>query len=170
MVNGSFTATGTTFAPSGTDTSNVATILVNTGSTIQSSSLTSNIFNLPISVPAADVPLLATNLSFQNVAIESGTLTSGTVNINLIGTTSTANLQYIFPGNFTVQEGATLSFGPNVPVLIQAFETVTDDGTLSFGSGDMVSLGAGQWWWEHDRNRGQRQLHCNGYRLHPVRH
>ena len=140
VVNGSFTATGTTFAPSGTDTSNVATILVNNGSIIQSGSLTSNIFNLPISVPAADVPLLASNLSFENVNIDAGTLTTGTVNINLIGTASTANLQYVFPGNFTVQSGATLSFGPNVPVLIQAGETMTDDGTLSFSSGDMVSL------------------------------
>ena len=145
VVNGGFTATGTSFVQSGTASGAVGTILVNTGSTIQSGSLTNNIFNLPISVPAADVPLLASNQSFQQVDIDSGTLSSGTVNINLIGTVSTSNLEYVFPANFTVGIGATLSFGPNIPVVIQPGVTITDGGTLGFGSGDTVSLGAGQW-------------------------
>ena len=56
--------------------------------------------------PAADVPLLANNQSFRAIDIDPGTLTSGTVNIALIGTATSANLQYVFPGNFTVQTGA----------------------------------------------------------------
>ena len=59
------------------------------------------------------------NLSFQNIDIQSDTLTSGqSVALNAIGTQNTTNLLYIFPGNFTVDQGATLTVGPNVPVLI----------------------------------------------------
>ena len=143
VVNGTFTATGATFAQSGTDTSNVATIEINAGSSIQSTTVTGDIFNLPISVPAADVPLLANNLSFENVDINAGTLASGTVTMNLLGTVSTANMQYVFPGNFTIALGATLDFGPDVPVLIQADQAVTDSGTLGFSTGDMVTLPLG---------------------------
>ena len=139
VVGGTITATGTTFAPSGS-TAATANFQVNTGSTLQSGSVTGNIFNLPISVPVADVPLLATNLSFQNVAIDAGTLSSGTVTINLIGTATTANLLYVFPGNFTVQTGATLNFGPNVPVRVQPGVIITDSGTLGFSFGDTVTL------------------------------
>ena len=38
--------------------------------------------------------------------------------LNVIGTQNTTNLRYVFPGNFTINQGATLAVGPNVPVLI----------------------------------------------------
>ena len=145
MVGGTITATGTTFAPSGSAGA-TANLQVNTGSTLQSGSVTGNTFNVPISVPAADVPLLANNLSFETVDIDAGSLASGTVTINLIGTATTANLQYIFPGNLTVPSGATLNFGPNVPVLVQAGVTITDNGAARLRVRRHGDAGGGQPW------------------------
>ena len=116
-----------------------ANFQVNTGSTLQSGS-TNDTFNVPISVPAADVPLLTNNLSFETVDIDAGTLSSGNVTMNLLGTGSTAKMQYVFPGDFTVQLGATLNFGPSVPVQVQPGVAITDSGTLGFGTGDTVTL------------------------------
>ena len=59
----------------------------------------------------------------------------------LIGT-KTANLSYIFPNGFTVGSGGNLVVGPGVPVQIPEGETLTDDGTLSFASGDTLTLGS----------------------------
>ena len=81
------------------------------------------------------------NLRFQDIDIQAGTLASGqTLALNAIGTATTANLRYVFPGNFTVSSGATLTVGPNVSVLIQENLTLTDNGTLSFATGDTVTL------------------------------
>ena len=60
------------------------------------------------------------NAQFQDIDILAGTLTSGqTLALNAIGTASTANLRYVFAGNFTVDSGATVTVGPNVSVLVQ---------------------------------------------------
>ena len=60
------------------------------------------------------------NLQFHDIDIQPDTLTSGqSVALNAIGTQTTANLRYVFPGNFTINQGATLAVGPDVPVLIR---------------------------------------------------
>ncbi len=132
-VAGTLTATDTTFNTNGTGTSNFA---VSAAGQLEASNST---FNLPIYVPYVDVPFLANNASFQQVDIDAGTLLSGTLDLNLIGT-NTSNLSYAFPGGFTVAPGATMAVGPNVPVFIEASQNFADNGTVSFASGDTVTL------------------------------
>ncbi len=125
---------------------------LNIGAVLNAGDLTGNSFNCPLVIPAIDVQYLSgsanNNLQFQNIFIQPGTLTSGqSVALNAIGTQSTTNLQYVFPGNFTINQGATLSVGPNVPVLIgpapyEGTQTLTDNGTLTFGASDTVTLNA----------------------------
>ena len=101
------------------------------GSIMNSGDLTNDVFNLPIYVPFQDMALLANNQSFQNVNIISGTMASGqTLSLVPIGTVSTANLVYVFQGNFTVGTGATVSVGAGTSVLIDPV-TITDNGAMS---------------------------------------
>ena len=69
---------------------------------------------MPINVPYTLVPSLAGNTSFDQVYIESGTISSGTLSLNLLGT-DTANFDYVFPNGFTVAAGGTMAVGANVP-------------------------------------------------------
>ena len=108
-------------------------------SILNSGDLTGNSFNLPISVPYGDIQYLANNTSFQQININAATLASGTLNLNLIGT-NTANLSYAFPGGFNVGTGAAIAVGPHVPVYIQAQQTFADNGTVTFATGDLVTL------------------------------
>ena len=125
---GELTATGTTFS--------LNQLVLENGSILSATDLTNDTFNLPLYVPALDIPLLANNQSFQAIEIPATTLSTGqSLSLNLIGTTSTANLVYVFTGAFTIQAGATLSVSPNVKVEINANETITDSGALNTGSG-----------------------------------
>ena len=67
------------------------------------------------------------------------TISSGTVDLNSIGANTSA-LSYAFPSGITVASGATLAVGPNVPVFIDGGQTLTDDGMVSFDSGDTVTF------------------------------
>ncbi len=125
---GELTATGSTF--------NLNQLVLESGSILSSTDLTNDTFNLPVYVPALDIPNLANNLSFQAIEILGGALSTGqSLSLNLIGTASTANLIYVFTGAFTIQAGATLSVSPNVKVQINPNVTITDSGALNFGSG-----------------------------------
>ena len=117
--------------------------------TVEGGALSGNGFDLPVYLPATDVQYLSgtgsNNLSFEQINILGGTLTSGqTLALNAIGTATTANLQYVFPNNFTVNAGATMNVAPNVSVILQpAYNTaltVTDNGTITFNSGDTVNF------------------------------
>ena len=131
-VDGILNTTGTTFT--GTDGSNIT---INSGGVINP---TVSAFNLPVFLPYNDVPSLANNnVSFDQIEINPGTLSSGTLALNLIGT-NTANLLYVFSGAFTVGAGGTLAVGPAVPVQVATGQTLSIDGTASFASGDTVSL------------------------------
>ena len=113
--------------------------MVNSGGIITP---TGSTFNVPLFVPFNDVASLAAgnNVSFDQIEISSATLPSGNeLDLDLIGT-NTANLSYVFPNGFTVGSGANLVVGANVPVQIPPGETLTDDGTLSFASGDTLTL------------------------------
>ena len=151
LVNGTLSASGSSFYTSGgayesftliqvdsggestaaNSTFSVDELSMVSGSIMNSGDLTNDVFNLPIYVPFQDIALLANNQSFQNVNIISGTMASGQ-NLSLvpIGTVSTANLVYIFQGNFTVGTGATLSVGSGTNVLIDPV-TITDKGAMS---------------------------------------
>ena len=93
-VSGSLTANGTTF----TNTGDGSTITFTPTATLSGGT---NTFNLTINVPYTLVPSLAGNTSFDEVAIEDGTISSGTLSLNLLGT-NTTNFYYEFPNGFTV--------------------------------------------------------------------
>ena len=128
-VSGGLTANGTTFI-GGNGDSNItfASTATLSGGT--------NAFNLPIYVPYTLVPSLAGNTSFDQVYIEAGTISSGTLALNLIG--SNANMSYVFPSGFTVAAGASMAVGPNVPVELAS--TLSDAGAATFSSGDRVNV------------------------------
>ena len=130
-VSGSLSATGTTFNYNGGSAN------LNFTSTGLISGA-NNIFNLPVIVPYTDVPSLAGNTSFDQVEISAATLSTGTLSLNLLGTNST-NFSYQFPNGFTVDSGATLAVGPNVPGLSLG-QTLNDAGALTFSSGDVVTV------------------------------
>ena len=105
----------------------------------ESGDLTDNQFDLPIYVPYGAVQYLADNATFEQININGATLSSGTVDLNAIGT-NTGSLSYAFPSGITVASGATLAVGSNVPVFIDGGQTLTDDGMVSFDRGDTVTF------------------------------
>ena len=132
-VGGTLSATATTFNGS-------LDISVSSGGNLTPTNCT---FNLPIIVPYNVVQNLAGNVSFEQVEISNATLPAlTTLNLNLLGT-NTTNFSYLLPGGFTVALDATLDVGSNVPITVAGYQTLTDYGTLSFASGDTVSLGYG---------------------------
>ncbi len=131
----------------------LSVVNLNIGAVLNAGDLVGNAFNSPLYIPAIDVQYLSgaasSNLQFQSIYIQPDTLTSGqSVALNLIGTQNTSNLRYIFPGNFTINQGATLAVGTNVPVTIGPEATnggtltLADNGTLTFAAGDAVTLSA----------------------------
>jgi hypothetical protein len=157
QVNGDLTAEGTTFNDDNSNGSSfidinsggklkatgssfsLTSLSINNGAVYESDDLTDDVFDLPIYVPYDDVRYLSNNTSFQTININGATLSSGTLDLNAIGT-NTDSLSYAFPFGFTVASGATLAVGPNVPLSIAASQTITDNGTLSFGAGDNVTV------------------------------
>ena len=94
---------------------------------------------MPIYVPYTLVASLAGNTSFDQVEIEAGTISSGTLSLNLIGTNP--NMSYVFPSGFTVAAGGTMVVGANVPVVVSQSQTLSDAGKLTFSTGDQVTVG-----------------------------
>ncbi len=157
VVGGTMNAAGTTFNNSGSynngtisvnsgghmlasgSSFNISSISLNNTSILNSGDWTSNTFNLPIFVPYNDVQYLTGNTAFQDININGGTLASGTLNLNVIGT-NISSIRYVFPASFTIASGATLNIAASLPVLIQPNVTITDNGALNFASGDIVTL------------------------------
>jgi formylmethanofuran dehydrogenase subunit C len=116
------------------------------GSVVKANDLTNNIFNVSLYTPIGDVRYLTNNKSFDDVYINPGnTLSSGqSVTLTAMGA-STANLVYILAGDLTIKKGATLAVAKNVAVGIGTGTqltslTLTDDGKLTFASGDKVTF------------------------------
>ena len=131
-VSGSLTANGTNFLNTGGGSyMTFASTATLSGGT--------NTFNLTINVPYNLVPSLAGNTSFDEVAIENGTISSGTLALNLLGT-DTSTFYYEFPNSFTVAAGGTMTVGANVPPVQLSDSTLTDAGTVTFSAGDQLSL------------------------------
>ncbi len=136
---------GAVFSVSGNLTANDASF-VNTGDgsymTFTSTATLSggtNTFNLPINVPYNLVPSLAGNTSFDEVAIENGTISSGTLALNLLGT-NTSNFYYEFNNGFTVGAGGTMTVAANVPPVVLYGSTLSDAGTVTFSAGNQLSM------------------------------
>ena len=91
-------------------------------------------------MPYANVPSLAAgnNVSFDTIEIEAGTL-SGELDLNWIWDRD--NQPQLRPGGrLYLGSRRTLAVGAGVPVVILAGETLTDNGTIPFASGDTVSF------------------------------
>ena len=87
------------------------------GSILNAGDLVGDSFNCPLYLPEVDVQYLSgtgsNNAQFQDIDILAGSVASGqTLALNAIGTASTANLRYVFPGNFTVSQRGHLSRAP----------------------------------------------------------
>ena len=95
-ISGSLTASGTDFI-----NTYAANITFNPTATYSGGS---NTFNVPIYVPYTLVPSLANDTSFDQIEIEAGTISSGTLSLNLIG--DNPSMSYVFPYAFTVDAGA----------------------------------------------------------------
>ena len=127
---GELAASNTTFT--------LALLSLDNNSKLKATDLTGDVFDTPVSLPYSDVQYLANNATFNDVEINPGTLPSGTLSLDQIGTNS-SSLRYDFLSGFTVASGATIAVGPNVSVLIQG-GNLTDGGILDFASGDKVSI------------------------------
>ena len=69
---------------------------------------------MPIYVPYSDVQYLGNNANFQQININAGTLASGTLNLDLIGT-NTSSLSYAFPGVSRSHQERHWPWGPMFP-------------------------------------------------------
>ena len=165
VVNGTLTADHATFASSGShyrglivnsggrmtasdSNFSLSEVAFDDGAIINNTDLARNAFDATLTIPVTDVKRLSAaeggsdNRRFQQIHIRPGTLTSGTVHLGLIGTETTANLQWVFASNFTVGSGATLNVSANLPLYLYANQTLTINGALNLASGDTFTLDA----------------------------
>ena len=156
IVGGTLTATASSFTATGSS-ENCYLTLRSTGRLIasdctfslgqvvlgtnamQSGDLVGNVFEngTVLVVPYRWVNFLSENASLGDIAIDPGTISSGALALNAIGTDVT-NLRYVFPGGFTIGSRAAVNVGPGVTVVIPANQTLTVNGLLNFGVGDQV--------------------------------
>ena len=139
---GVVTATGTTFNKSG-NYSDRTNFTVNDGGRLVASV---SKFDLTIYVPYTVIPFLSAagggsdNVRFQDIYINTATLPSGSLDLRAIGTETTANLSYVFNGNFTVAAGATLNVLAGVKTWVATNSTLTVAGAANFGTGSSLTL------------------------------
>lgn len=163
VVNGLLTATSATISNPGNGYSTTLTVNSNghfkaTGTTITLSQLNlnatsimvpgdfaNNTFNVPLSLPYNFVPYLSAagggsdNVSFQEIDVLNGTLSSGTLHFDQIGLNQ-GNPKYVFPTGFIVGAGATLAVGNNVTLLVSTGQTLTVNGTMTLATGSTLAL------------------------------
>ena len=156
-------ATGTTFASQGSETTQ---ILVNSGGNLQATDCTfdrslsavgfdpnaiwnpndlqGNRFDCLLVMPFFDVQNLAgpvgnRNVEFFQVNILGGEMTAGqSLTLNALNTISGSQYDYLFAGNFTVDHGATVNVGTNVPIQLQDNTNFIDFGSVTLSQGDVV--------------------------------
>jgi hypothetical protein len=138
---GALRATGTTFTNPGSGTPQITFA---SDAAVSAGDLSGNAFDVALAVPAVDLRYLSggtnNNLRFKDINVTGGLTTGQTAALNAIGSQTTANLRYVFPANFTVGSGATMSVGPGVNVALAQGTTLTVNGTATFGSGDTVVM------------------------------
>ncbi len=139
---GVVTATDTTFNKSGNWSENTFFRVNDGGRLIASGSK----FDLTIYIPYTVIPFLSAagggsdNARFQDIYINTGALASGTLDLRAIGTETTANLNYVFNGNFAVPTGATLNVLTGVKAWVPTNSALTVTGSANFGVGSSLTL------------------------------
>jgi hypothetical protein len=140
VVAGTLTASGATFARAGQGTS---TLTVNGGGHLYADGCG---FDVTLYVPADVVPLLSAagggsdNLRFRDINITGSLPTHASLDLELIGLETTANLRFLFPANFTVAVGATLTVGPGVRVEVETNQTLTINGMARLQPSSTLTL------------------------------
>ena len=125
---GHLTATGADFAWDG--------LTLYGGSVLNSGDLAKDSFNLTIAVPITDIPLLAGNVVFQTVEIDSANLASGVIELtNALSSSPSPQLLYVFPAAFEIRSGATLVVANGVGVQINNGVTISVDAGASMTVG-----------------------------------
>ena len=129
-VSGSLTANGTNFINDG----GAPSITFASTATLSGGS---NSFNLPIYVPYTLVASLAGNTSFDQVYIEAGTISSGTLSLNLIG--NNPNMSYVFDSAASQWPLAERWWSVRTCRCWWS-RTLSDAGAVTFSSGDQVTV------------------------------
>ena len=93
-------------------------------------SLVGNAFDTSLFVAASKIPLITNNLRFQDVNINPGSTFDGVLQLAPIGTQTTANQRYVFPGDFTIGKSNGVIVSQGTRVLIRDGANITVDGTL----------------------------------------
>ena len=94
---------------------------------VTGSSVAGNLF-----APADVIPLLTNNVSFADVYLNPGSLTTPVVTLAPLGTFSAAQ-RYIFAQNFIIPATSTLNFAKDSNILITDNTTITANGNLNIG-------------------------------------
>ncbi|OWK41894.1 hypothetical protein FRUB_03972 [Fimbriiglobus ruber] len=166
-VNGTMAVTGTTFSITGgaggdvviqvgaggrlstpnqsaavTSTFNWDALVFANGSVLNAGDIQDNYFHTTLYIPAPDVPLLTNNLEFQDIDLNSGSV-SGAAPVHLVplGTADTVSQRYVFTGQvgfntvntavFDIPAGSTLDVDPGATVLIEFDVTIRVFGALN---------------------------------------
>ena len=98
-------------------------------------------FQTIVSVPGIDIPSWPGRTSRPTGASRTWTSSpaasaSGTVNLGLMGSGSTAKLRYVFPSGYEVKSGAAMTIADGVNVYISNLQTIAVDAgaTLTVGA------------------------------------
>jgi hypothetical protein len=118
-------------------------VYIDADAQLDAGDLTDSTFASPLFLAYYDVPHLsaaAPNRSFRDVNILTGTMNAGeALDLAYIGQSS-PDLRYVFPGNFTVGAGATLTTDPNIRVVLQNNAQLVVDGSADLGAGGSVTF------------------------------
>ncbi len=139
--SGVLTAVGTTFRRAGVFSGNTSITVNGNGRLLPSNSS----FDVSLFVPHTVLPSLSAvsggsdNLRFQDIYIRSAS-TSALVDLLAIGTQTTANLNYIFNGDFSVGNTGRLKVFPGVRTNVPTGATLTINGIADFGVGSSLTL------------------------------
>ncbi|MEZ6131916.1 MAG: cadherin domain-containing protein [Planctomycetaceae bacterium] len=117
------------------------------GAVFNAGDLADNAFDTTLVVTADHIPLLsasgggADNRRFRDIQVSSTIVPTGTtLNLDPIGTQTTANLRYVFPNDQTVETGATLNVGAGVNTRLLNGKTITANGTMTMAAGSQMTF------------------------------